>query len=126
MSVRRRSPGAGRCVRRIPRRAAAARVQGFLGGPDREASGGQELASGFPHNREFSRASIGLQVEVSGSELQVGGQVARVEAEGIGIRFTEVPLDSLDDLRNLILYNSPDPDQVEREFGSNLGLKPRG
>ena len=66
-----------------------------------------------------------VELELGGGEVTVRayGRVARVERAGIAIEFTELPLDALDHLRKLVLYNAEDPDEVEREFRSHSGLR---
>lgn len=54
--------------------------------------------------------------------VQVRGRITRLEPEGVAVEFTEIPLQSLDDLRSLVLYNAQDPDKVEEEFASHQGL----
>lgn len=72
----------------------------------------------------------GLQVDVrlylAGTEIEVHTQgfVVRSSPEGSAIQFTEiVGVDSLEHLRNLILFNTHDPHKVEEEFHEHLGLK---
>lgn len=77
-------------------------------------------------------ATVGAQCHVvlflggRDSEVRIAtrGRVARVDSAGIGIEFTEVVgIESLEHLRNLVLYNATDPQQVEQEFASHLGIK---
>jgi len=52
------------------------------------------------------------------------GVVVRRGPAGCAIQFNEiVGLDSLEHLRNLILFNSHDPAQIEHEFHEHLGLR---
>ena len=57
--------------------------------------------------------------------LEVAGKVTRQNEGGMAIEFTGVPLDDLEHLRNLIRFNADDPNTVEDEFDSHIGLKPR-
>lgn len=59
-------------------------------------------------------------------QVHVTGRVVYVEPAGMGIEFVEVDVDSFIHLRNLVLYNSVDTEQVEREFQQHIGLKRRG
>jgi hypothetical protein len=59
-------------------------------------------------------------------QVHVTGTVVYAEPGGMGIEFVEVDVDSFIHLRNLVLYNSVDTEQVEREFDQHLGLKRRG
>ncbi len=58
-------------------------------------------------------------------QVHVTGRVVYAEPKGMGIEFVEVDVDSFIHLRNLILYNSVDTDQVEREFEQHVGFKRR-
>lgn len=64
----------------------------------------------------FAGPSSSLKIEGS-------GRIVRSEATGLGIEFTEMPVDSLEHLRNLVRYNASDVAQVEREFADHLGIK---
>lgn len=58
--------------------------------------------------------------------IEVSGKIARVDSSGMGLEITEIiGTDSFDHLRNLVLYNAANADQVEEEFHSHLGLKRR-
>ena len=47
--------------------------------------------------------------------IRVRGHVARRDAEGLGIVFESIDPDSYFHLRNLLLYNSSDPEEIENE-----------
>jgi hypothetical protein len=53
------------------------------------------------------------------------GRIARVADHGLAVEFTELELESFHHLRNLIRFNAPDPEAVDREFETHVGLKPR-
>jgi PilZ domain len=56
--------------------------------------------------------------------IEIGGTVSRVDTTGMGLETTEiVGIESFEHLRNLVLYNATDPDQVEQEFEGHIGLK---
>ena len=56
--------------------------------------------------------------------IEVSGKIARVDADGMGMEITEiVGIESFEHLRNLVLYNSPNVDQVEQEFHEHVGIK---
>jgi hypothetical protein len=58
--------------------------------------------------------------------IEVGGKVARVDKTGMGLEITDIiGVQSFEHLRNLVLYNSPDPNQVEQEFQDHIGIKQR-
>jgi len=58
--------------------------------------------------------------------INVNGKVARVNPDGMGVEITEIiGPESFAHLRNLVLYNASNIDQVEEEFQSHLGIKRR-
>jgi hypothetical protein len=73
---------------------------------------------------------LGLECEITISlieheiEIQVIGTVVRHYSEGIAFQFTKIMgPESYAHLRNLVLYNASDIDQVEREFESHAGIR---
>ena len=44
------------------------------------------------------------------------GEVVRVEPDGLALHFSEIDFDSFYHLKNIIYYNSEDPDQVDLEL----------
>jgi len=48
--------------------------------------------------------------------IRVRGKVARQDANGLGIVFESIDPDSYFHLKNLIMYNSHDPEGIEREL----------
>jgi chemotaxis protein CheX len=71
-------------------------------------------------------AACDVRMRLEGTEIAVHAQgtVVRPGEGGVAIQFLEiVGIDSLEHLRNLILFNASDPHQVEREFHDHLGLK---
>lgn len=70
--------------------------------------------------------SCEIRVFLSGTDLQVraSARVLRHGPGGCALRFEElIGLESLDHLRNLVLYNSDHPQRVEREIHAHLGLR---
>ena len=68
-----------------------------------------------------------VRLHLDGTEIEVHatGHVVRSGPAGCAIQFAEIiGVDSLEHLRNLILFNAHDPAQVEREFSQHLGLRP--
>ena len=57
--------------------------------------------------------------------IRTQGHVVRADINGVAVEFDEVDAESLKDLKRLVLYNAEDTDQVEDEFDSHLGLKPK-
>ncbi|HTS87531.1 MAG TPA: PilZ domain-containing protein [Gemmatimonadales bacterium] len=67
-----------------------------------------------------------VRVHLDGTEITVraAGRIVRTGPAGCAIEFAEIlGVDSLEHLRNLILFNSHDPSRVEREFTDHLGLR---
>jgi hypothetical protein len=59
----------------------------------------------------------------SALHITVTARIVRSDGEGMGVEFTEMPLESYDHLRNMVLLNAADPEQVERELRNHVGLK---
>ncbi|MBN2308957.1 MAG: PilZ domain-containing protein [Candidatus Hydrogenedentes bacterium] len=55
--------------------------------------------------------------------MDARGTVMRADASGMAIEFEAVDADSFDHLRNLVLYNAADTEQVEDEFDDSVGIK---
>jgi hypothetical protein len=59
-------------------------------------------------------------------EIQVMGTVVRNYPDGIAFQFTKIMgPESFAHLRNLVLYNASDTDQIERELDSHSGIRKR-
>ncbi len=62
----------------------------------------------------------GVELRLAGASsdlvLRMQGRVVRCQEEGIAIQFEEVDLDSFYHLKNIVYYNTKDPDAVDREF----------
>ena len=56
--------------------------------------------------------------------IDAGGQVARVTNVGMAVEFYESDAESYQRLRSLILFNSSDADEAEKEMDGHPGLKP--
>jgi hypothetical protein len=65
---------------------------------------------------ETCELSLALNGSTSQLRLSMKGKVVRADAEGIALHFTEIDLDSFYHLKNIIYYNSDDPDTVEQEL----------
>ena len=61
-----------------------------------------------------------LSVHLSGTSsdlsLHMSGEVVRVREDGVGLHFSGIDLDSFYHLKNIIYYNSEDPDSLGEEF----------
>lgn len=49
-------------------------------------------------------------------EFSVKARVARVDENGMGFEFVEMTLEDLTFLKNLMYYNTGDPEQVDQEM----------
>ena len=57
-------------------------------------------------------------------EIEVEGVVVNHYPEGLAFQFSKIlGVDSFEHLRNLVLYNASDTEQVETEFRTHIGLK---
>ncbi len=58
--------------------------------------------------------------------IEAHGKIVRSDDSGIAVEFTDiVGVDSYDHLRNLVLYNSSNTEQVEEELRTHLGIRRR-
>lgn len=55
--------------------------------------------------------------------VEADGTVVRTDDEGLAVEFLEMGVGSFQHLKNLVMYNAPDPGQVDVELGDHLGLK---
>lgn len=60
--------------------------------------------------------SLALSGSTSHLRLTMKGKVVRVDADRIALNFIEIDLDSFYHLKNIIYYNSNDPDTIEQEL----------
>ncbi|HWA16465.1 MAG TPA: PilZ domain-containing protein [Gemmatimonadales bacterium] len=68
--------------------------------------------------------SVTIRLGGTAADVAATGRVGRTTPVGCAIQFTEIlGLDSLEHLRNLIRYNSHNPNEVEQEFRNHLGLE---
>ena len=72
------------------------------------------------------RATLYLDGREGEMRLHARAKVVRCGDGGIAIHFKEISIESFEHLRNLLLYKSEDPDQIEREFDEHVSLKPTG
>ena len=60
--------------------------------------------------------SLALSGSTSELKLTMKGEIVRVKENSIGLKFTEIDLDSFYHLKNIIYYNSENPDKIESEL----------
>jgi hypothetical protein len=66
---------------------------------------------------------IHLAGDSSDLEINLNGNVVRVDQSGVGVQFDKIDLDSFIHLRNIVAYNSGDEDNVMKEFLSFVNHK---
>lgn len=70
--------------------------------------------------------SCDVELHLSGATndlfVKMKGEVIRTDNEGTALRFTEIDIESFFHLRNIVYYNSGDPDKVEDELGNLMPL----
>lgn len=75
---------------------------------------------------DHCRVILRLEGGTTGVQAEARGNIVRVEPGGVAVKFDEiVGAESLEHLRNLVLYNTLETDQVESEFAEHLGLHRR-
>ncbi len=68
---------------------------------------------------------VEITIPLSGSEISIhlkGKPVRRNEA-GVAIQFSEIDLDSFTHLKNIVSYNSDNPDFIEDEYYKSIGTE---
>ena len=72
-----------------------------------------------------THCELGINLTGSSSQLalRMKGKVTREGTDGFGIEFLEMESDSFYHLRQIVLYNSPDPSVVEAECEENPGFR---
>jgi len=58
--------------------------------------------------------------------IEAHGCVVRSDGQFVAIHFDNLELEGYAHLKNLILYNSLDSEQIEREFDAHVGLHRKG
>ena len=83
-----------------------------------------ETATRLP-NGSACQIEIVLGTESHQLLINVKGKVTRQEENGLGLEFSQMGSEGYEHLKNLVLYNSDEPEKVEQEFIQHLGLKAR-
>ena len=64
--------------------------------------------------------SCDIRILLTGSTnnlfINLKGRIIRHDDSGLGIHFDSVDVDSYLHLKNLLMYNAPDPDAIEKEM----------
>jgi len=73
------------------------------------------------------RCDVTLTFDAGDTQLSVlaCGSVVRVGDSGVAVEFDKLDLESYHHLKNLIRFNTQDPETVDREFAAHIGLKRR-
>lgn len=71
-----------------------------------------------------AKCHVKITLGGTGNDLAVtvDGEVIRNTSEAVAIRFTSVDPDSLFHLQNIVRYNAPDADAVEKEIRDHFGI----
>jgi hypothetical protein len=72
------------------------------------------------------QVAIFLEARENQERIEARGRVVRITDEGMAIHFEEIiGPESYHHLRNLVLYNAPNAEKVEKEIESHIGIKPK-
>ncbi len=68
------------------------------------------------------QCDISLHLVGSSSDLalKMKGEVIRIESDGLALHFYETDLDSFYHLKNILYYNSGNPDKLDQEFSDQV------
>ena len=72
---------------------------------------------------EVHRLTLFTEDDRKALHITVQARVVRSSEDGMGIEFTEMPLESYDHLRKMVLLNASEPDKVEKEFRDHIGIR---
>jgi len=67
--------------------------------------------------------SIRLHPDDPAYRVDAKGTIRRVSGSNVAIEFDTVEAEGFEHLRNLVLYNTQDVEQVEDEFEQSIGIK---
>jgi len=75
-------------------------------------------ARGISGHAPGEKCDISLALTGTSSKLllYMKGEVVREDKDGIALRFTEIDLDSFYHLKNIVYYNTEDPDNIDSEI----------
>ncbi len=65
---------------------------------------------------EICELTLSLSGSTSELLLKMKGEIVRADANSIALHFSEIDLDSFYHLKNIIYYNSEDPDTIKSEL----------
>ena len=76
------------------------------------------FVQGISDRKQGEKCEISLQLTGSSSELilTMKGIITRTTPEGLGIHFEEINFDSFYHLKNIVYYNSEDPDSLSEDY----------
>ncbi len=80
------------------------------------------FVSGVNNLKAGSECKLSLHLSGTSSDtvLRMKGEVVRVGGGGVGIKFLKIDLDSFYHLKNILYFNSGNPDMLEEEFQKQL------
>jgi len=56
-------------------------------------------------------------------ELYLSGIIVRKDSDGLALEFSDLPIDSYLFLRNVVVYNSGDPETIDQEYRRHLASR---
>ncbi|MBW1897713.1 MAG: PilZ domain-containing protein [Deltaproteobacteria bacterium] len=74
--------------------------------------------------KEGTACHVKILLSGSSSEMsiRIDGEIKRSQPGTVAVKFIRIDPDSLFHLQNIIRYNSPDPDAVDREITKHPGI----
>lgn len=63
-----------------------------------------------------------LSGTISDMSIEIDGEIKHSTPDAVAIRFTRIDPEGLFHLHNIVRYNSPDPDTIDREISEHPGL----
>ena len=81
----------------------------------------------LPISAEFDPGTVcRLRILLSGTSseliIRTDGEIVRSEGDTVAVKFTGIDPDSLFHLQNILRYNAPDAESIEREIEAHPGL----
>ena len=72
------------------------------------------------------QVAIFLEARENQERIEARGKVIRIDDAGMAIHFEEIiGPESYHHLRNLVLYNAPNAEKMEKEIEDHIGIKPK-
>jgi len=72
---------------------------------------------------ENIKITLKIISDSTAGEVELSGIIVRKDRDGIALEFSDLPIDSYLFLRNVVVYNSGDPDSVDQEYRRHLASR---